>query len=136
LAAVADPTPVPCRLEESSLLVSEEVTSDFKFELKGNDGRRFLVELMDRGVLCQNTEFFRGLIENDATTIDVDNVDLYKDAIELIELNEKDIMRPIVEKGISHAIDLLEVKSLSFSLSHPHTHTPTHPHIYILIIKN
>jgi hypothetical protein len=116
LAAVADPTPAPASLEESSLLVSEDFASDFKFELKGKDGRRFVVELMDRGVLCQNSEFFRSLIENDTTIIDVDNVDLYKDAIELIELDEKDLMMSIVEKGILHAIDLLEVK-LSLSLS-------------------
>jgi ABC-type transporter Mla MlaB component len=64
---------------------------------------------MDRGVLCENSEFFRGLIENDTTAIEVDNVDLFRDAIQLIEFNEKDLMRSIMKNGVSHTIDLLEV---------------------------
>ncbi|KAF3341814.1 BTB/POZ domain-containing protein [Carex littledalei] len=110
VAVVVDSTSTPACIEESSLLVSEEeVCADFKFEVKGKDGRGVLVELMDRGVLCENSVFFKGLIENDTTAIEVDNVDLFKDAIELIEFSEKDFMRSIVKNGVSHAIDLLEV---------------------------
>lgn len=119
VAVVVDSTSTPATacIEESSLLVSEEeVCADFKFEVKGKDGRGVLVDLMDRGVLCENSVFFKGLIENDTMAIEVDNVDLYKDAIELIEFSEKDLMRSIVKNGVSHAIDLLEVKSSLFHL--------------------
>ncbi|KAJ3709242.1 hypothetical protein LUZ61_012947 [Rhynchospora tenuis] len=111
LAPVADPTPAPASLEEqSSLLVSEEACTDFKFEVREKGGTRgFLVELVDRAVLCDNSDFFKDLIENDTATIEVDNVDLYKDAIQLIDLSEKDLMRSIVKFGVSKAIDLLEV---------------------------
>ncbi|KAJ3683483.1 hypothetical protein LUZ60_013710 [Juncus effusus] len=114
LATILDSAPDPTCIEEGSDFVSENGCGDLRFEIRGKDGgnkRGFVVELADREVLCENSEFFRGLIENEMRVAEVDDVDLFREVIELMALSERDFMRALVKNGVSRAVDLLEVSS-------------------------
>lgn len=93
---------------------------DFCLILNGKDGNSLVLEL-DPAVLCENSAFFKGkLLDSSRKLSDagdvswkievsgLDNVDVFKEAIEL--MYEKDAVRWLTKAGVSRAIDILEVR--------------------------
>ncbi|XP_042471231.1 BTB/POZ domain-containing protein At2g13690-like [Zingiber officinale] len=95
---------------------------DLGIILKGKDGNSLVLEL-DPAVLCENSAFFKGTLLDSSSKLSdagdvswkievsgLDNVDVFKEAIEL--MYEKDAVRWLTKAGVSRAIDILEVSSI------------------------
>ncbi|XP_068648767.1 BTB/POZ domain-containing protein At2g13690-like [Aristolochia californica] len=103
----------------SSLLVQMEVNSkdslDVRLDLKGKDGGSLVLELESK-VLRRNSSYFSAKIAETRPSpsylievVDVGDLHVFRETIEL--MYEKDIVRKLMQLGVTRSIGILEVSS-------------------------
>lgn len=112
VAEVSDP---PAEEREVPKARGEDGCLDLRVRLKGRDGRLLVLEL-DSRVLCESSLFFKGMLmgsrkKDEIVVEDVEDLGAFRETIEM--MYENDLMRWLMEAGVSKSIDVLEVRPCS-----------------------